>query len=88
MATTKLRRRRGYTRLSSKNQVTLPMETLSRLGLRAGDELRVEVDADRVVLTPTQSIGERRRAAIRETAGTMPGVWAPGDLERLREEWR
>jgi AbrB family looped-hinge helix DNA binding protein len=84
----KLRRRRGYTRLSSKGQVTIPQSALEETGLHAGDELRVDVEQGRIVLTPILSLGQRRRAAIRATAGSLPGVWEPGDLDRLRDEWR
>ena len=82
------KRRRGHTRVSLKNQVTLPVDALKRAGLAAGDELRVEVDpAGRIVLSRAVSPEDRLRA-IEETAGSMPGVWKPGDLERLRDEWR
>jgi hypothetical protein len=30
---------------------------------------------------------QERRAAIEETAGTLTGVYRPGELERLREDW-
>jgi bifunctional DNA-binding transcriptional regulator/antitoxin component of YhaV-PrlF toxin-antitoxin module len=35
-------RRRGYTRVGAKNQVTLPVEALQRAGIRTGDTLRAE----------------------------------------------
>lgn len=28
-----------------------------------------------------------RRAAVKETAGSLPGVYRPDELERLREDW-
>jgi hypothetical protein len=28
-----------------------------------------------------------RRLAVEETAGALSGVYAPGELQRLREEW-
>lgn len=28
-----------------------------------------------------------RRAAVKETAGALSGVYEPGELERLREDW-
>ncbi len=31
--------------------------------------------------------GAARRAAVAETAGTLSGVYEPGELERLREDW-
>ncbi len=62
---------------------------LEQTGLRPGDELKVEVDGGgRIVLSPTLSLAERRRAAIEETAGSLTGVYEPGSLERLRNEWR
>ena len=30
---------------------------------------------------------ERRRAAIRRTSGALTGVYEPGYLERLRDDW-
>jgi len=86
---TKPRRRRGYTRLSGKRQVTIPLAILERTRLAPGDELKVELDeTGRIVLSPAESVGERRRRAIRETAGSLAGVYEPGSLDRLRDEWR
>ena len=81
-------RRRGFTRLSSKRQVTLPLRVVEELKLQSGDELKVEADGDRVVLTREASATTSRLAAILKVAGSLPGVWKPGDLERLRSEWR
>ena len=39
----KERRRRGFTRVSTKHQVTLPVDALLRAGIRTGDRLRAEV---------------------------------------------
>jgi bifunctional DNA-binding transcriptional regulator/antitoxin component of YhaV-PrlF toxin-antitoxin module len=87
MKRVKHKRRRGYTRLSSKRQVTIPVLALEEAGLGQGDELKVEVDpAGRIVLTP--ALGVDRRQVIEETAGSLPGVYEPGSLDRLRDEWR
>jgi AbrB family looped-hinge helix DNA binding protein len=84
----KQKRRRGFTRVSSKRQITLPLHVLEATRLGPGDELRVEVDrAGRIVLTPARPAFERRQA-IEETAGMFTGVWAPDSLDRLRDEWR
>jgi len=32
-------------------------------------------------------LAERRRAAIRRTSGALTGVYEPGYLERLRDDW-
>jgi AbrB family looped-hinge helix DNA binding protein len=84
----KLARRRGFTRLSGKRQVTLPLGVVEQLGLAPGDELRVDTDGDRIVLRREEGTAERRRRAIREVAGSMPGVYEPGYLDKLRDEWR
>jgi AbrB family looped-hinge helix DNA binding protein len=74
--------------MSGKRQVTLPLRVVEELGLEPGDELRVDTDGDRIVLRREEGLAERRRQAIREVAGTMPGVYEPGYLDHLRDEWR
>jgi AbrB family looped-hinge helix DNA binding protein len=81
-------RRRGYTRLSSKRQVTVPLEVVDKLRLNPGDEFLVQIDDGRIVLEPVETLRERRLKAIEETAGDLTGVWPPGALDRLRDEWR
>lgn len=70
------------TRISSKHQVTLPVESLERAGLSAGDEVAIEADGpDRIVV--------RRAACDLETAlGVFDGLYEPGYLERLRADER
>ena len=81
-------RRRGFTRLSGKRQVTIPLRALEQTGLGPGDELRVDVDrAGRILLTPAGAVADRTHA-IEQTAGRLAGVYEPGTLERLRDEWR
>lgn len=88
MSRVKINRRRGFTRLSPKHQVTIPLDAVQATGLVPGDELSVTVDrAGRIVLSRAND-ADRRRRAIRQVAGSMPGVWKPGDLDRLRDEWR
>lgn len=84
----KLKRRRGFTRLSGKRQVTLPLRVVDELNLHPGDELKVETDQGRIVLSREEGLSARRLQAIEEVAGSLPGVWNPGDLDRLRDEWR
>ena len=72
----------SVTRISSKNQTTLPVAVLSRAGLAAGDEVRVEaVGAGRILLT-------RPTAPSQQLAGCLTGVYGRGYLTRLRREWR
>ncbi len=88
MKRVKLQRRRGFTRMSTKRQVTLPLRVVDELNLQPGDELRVDAEGGRVVLTLAEDVAARRRRAIAEMAGGLPGIWRRGDLERLRDEWR
>lgn len=78
----RVKRQRGYTRVSSKHQVTLPAEAMVRAGLRAGDRLRVT----------THRAGEvrlvREADPIDEHAGALTGVYPAGYLDELRKEWR
>jgi bifunctional DNA-binding transcriptional regulator/antitoxin component of YhaV-PrlF toxin-antitoxin module len=69
---------KGMPKISSKHQVTLPVESLDRAGLAAGDEVAIEADgADRIVV--------RRAAGDRTSAmGIFDGLYGPGYLERLR----
>ena len=81
-------RRQGFTRLSSKRQVTLPLRVVEELRLKPGDELKVETDGGRVVLARADGLATRRRKALEEMAGGLAGIWEPGELDRLRDEWR
>ena len=88
MSGVKKQRRRGYTRLSPKHQVTIPLAAVEQAGLVPGDELRVEIDrAGRIVMSRPQDV-DRRLRALAELEGIFTGVWDPGDLYRLRDEWR
>jgi bifunctional DNA-binding transcriptional regulator/antitoxin component of YhaV-PrlF toxin-antitoxin module len=88
MAGVKKIRRRGYTRLSPKHQVTIPADTVEQVGLVPGDELRVEIDrAGRIVMSRPHDV-DRRLRVLAELEGRFAGVWEPGELDRLRDEWR
>lgn len=65
-------------RISSKHQVTLPVETLEVSGLRPGDEVAIEADGpDRIVV---------RRVASdpRQGLGVFDGLYPPEYLDELR----
>lgn len=87
----RVKRRKGFTRLSPKRQITLPVSVVDRAGLRVGEELAVEADEDgRVIVSRSEdeTVGDRRRRALGKAAGALPGVWPAGALDELRDEWR
>ncbi len=65
-------------RISSKHQVTLPVETLENAGLKAGDEVVIEADGpDRIVV-------QRVAPSPAQAFGVFDGLYEPDYLERLR----
>jgi AbrB family looped-hinge helix DNA binding protein len=82
MAKVKRTRRRGITRISAKNQITIPVDALREAGLKPGDELLVETNgAGRLTLIRVDDV-------IARFAGDMTGIYTPGYLDKLRDEWR
>ena len=75
------KRRRGQTTVSSKHQVTLPVDALARAGLATGDRLAVEVRA------PGELVLRRVDNALERFAGALTGVYQRGELDHLRDEW-
>ena len=70
------------TRISTKNQITIPVAALREAGLGPGDRLEVTGTGDgRVVL-------RRADNPFDAFAGSLTGVYPPGHLEELRGEWR
>ena len=77
----KRQRRQGYTRVSPKHQVTIPSEALAQAGVRIGDPLKVEARANgEIVLI-------RDEDALERYAGSLTGLYPPGELDQLRSEW-
>ncbi len=74
-------RRRGYTRVSAKHQVTIPVATLRDAGIRTGDTLRAEVRG------PGEVVLIRDEDPLDRFAGALTGVYEPGELDKLRDEW-
>jgi len=69
------------TRVSSKNQVTLPVDALRAAGLRSGDEVTVRrVGAGEILIAA-------RSSRVRRQAGIATGIYRPGELDQLRDEW-
>lgn len=78
----KAARARGRTRISSKNQVTLPVDALARAGLGPGDVLVVTGSQ------PGEIVLRLLDDPIDRHAGALTGVWSADFLDELRDEWR
>ena len=69
-------------RISSKHQITLPVETLERAGLKAGDEVAIEAEGpDRIIVRRVERDPAR-------ALGVFDGLYEPDYLERLRARER
>jgi bifunctional DNA-binding transcriptional regulator/antitoxin component of YhaV-PrlF toxin-antitoxin module len=69
-------------RISSKNQVTLPVDSMAAAGLVAGDEVTIEADGEGTVVV------RRATRDIDSALGVFDGLYEPGYLDRLRAEER
>ena len=75
------KRRRGYTRVSAKHQVTLPVDALHEAGIQTGDRLRAEVRG------PGEVLLVRDEDPVEQFSGRLTDVYPAGDLDELRREW-
>lgn len=73
------------TKVSRKNQITLPVAALAAAHVQPGDLLRVEVEAEGVFRLVRQE--DPYWQAFHELVGSMPGLAKAADLEGLRDEW-
>lgn len=67
--------------MSSKNQVTLPVDVLRAAGLAQGDEVTIRPSG------PGEIVIAARSSRVRRHAGIATGIYEPGELDRLRDEW-
>ena len=84
---TDIKRRRGYTHLSGRHQVTIPMDIVTARGWRPGQPFRVELRDGYLALLPEEDILERRKRVLAATKGRFAGMYEPGYLDKLRDEW-
>jgi AbrB family looped-hinge helix DNA binding protein len=69
-------------KVSSKNQVTIPVAAMRAAGLRAGDEVAVRPTSEGEIVIVA------RGSRIRRHAGIAAGIYERNELDRLRGEWR
>jgi len=68
-------------KVSSKNQITLPVEAMRAAGLRPGEEVTVRPIGDGELIIAA------RGSRVRRHAGVAAGIYEQGELDRLRDEW-
>lgn len=85
---TSSRQRRGRatsSRISSKNQITIPVEVLREMSLKPGDRVEFHINKDnRLVVTPVDSEWFK---TLDEILGSMTEVYEGFDLQKERQEW-
>lgn len=70
-------------KLSSKNQITIPVDVLRETGLEPGDDVAIRpVGPGKIEI---QRRSDRAREIIERFAGSM--TYPPGYLDELRDEW-
>lgn len=68
-------------KLSTKNQITIPVAALRAAGLEPGDEVTVRsVGSGEIVIAA-------RAARVRRHAGIAEGIYRSGEIDELRDEW-
>ena len=84
--TTRPRRGRATSsRISSKTQITIPVEVLREMSLKPGDRVEFHINKDnRLVITPVDSEWLK---TLDEILGSMTDVYEGFDLQKEREEW-
>lgn len=69
------------TRLSAKNQITLPVEIIRKAGFRVGDTINCTINKDgRIELSPLEN-------PMLELVGIATGLYAGYDLRADRDAW-
>ena len=77
----RLHRRRGHTRISRQHQVTLPVDAMRAAGFRPGDRLKASSPELGIVVLESED------DPFEALCGDLTGVYEPGDLDSLRDEW-
>jgi len=72
---------KAMSKVSSKNQVTIPVEAMRAAGLRPGDEIDVRPAGEGEIVIAT------RGSRIRRHAGIAKGIYKDNELGKLRDEW-
>ncbi len=69
-------------KVSSKNQVTIPVAAMRAAGLSTGDEITVRPTPKGEIVIAAKS------SRVRRHAGIATGIYEGNELDRLRDEWQ
>ena len=78
--------RTSTSRISSKNQVTLPVDILRAIGLTAGDQVEFVMNDNVIEVKPIQ-ISSQKQHKIMALAGDMTDYYEGFDLAAERASW-
>ncbi len=67
--------------ISSKNQIVVPKEVRTALGVKAGDKLLVEVRGKTIILMP------KPKDHLKALSGIFKGLYEDDYLRKERESW-
>ncbi len=75
-------RRKAASRISAKNQITIPVKAMRRAGFGPGTRVRIEFEAaGRLAVV-------RDDDPLQQLKGMFTGAYPKGYLKKLRGEWR
>ncbi|MDA8276885.1 MAG: AbrB/MazE/SpoVT family DNA-binding domain-containing protein [Actinomycetota bacterium] len=69
------------TKISTKHQVTIPIDAMRLAGLEAGERLIARAEG------PGRVVLERQDDILKWFSGSLTGVFDPKGLDQLRNEW-
>ena len=82
-----IRRGRSSTsRISAKNQVTIPVEILREVNMKPGDTVKFISNGEGQI-TLVKHEEPKWKSAMRELIGSEPGLSKRSDYKKEREEW-
>ncbi len=80
------RGRSSTSRISAKNQVTIPVEILREVNMKSGDTVKFISDGEGQI-TLIKHEEPKWKSAMRELIGSEPGLSKRSTYKKEREEW-
>ncbi|OGG17943.1 hypothetical protein A3D78_07365 [Candidatus Gottesmanbacteria bacterium RIFCSPHIGHO2_02_FULL_39_14] len=69
--------------ITSKNQLTLPVEIVRKIGLKTGQKVIVSEEEGKVIITPAEVLVEELAGSVK-----MPRKWKGKNMEEIIENSR